>query len=62
MYRNNPNPSSLPNSTINTPPSAKPQESSETPIKPSDKPASSVKGCGLNLLFPDSLNIHRPQK
>ena len=42
--------------------SAKPQESPETPSKSSDKPIQVSCPSGLNLLFPDPLNIHRPQK
>ena len=46
----------------NIPSSAKLQKSPETPNKPSDKPASLLCPSGLNLLFPDPLKIHRPQK
>ena len=46
----------------NIPSSAKLQKSPETPNKPSDKPASLLCPSGLNLLFPDPLHIHRPQK
>ena len=50
MYRNNPNPSSPSKPHYKHPSSAKPQESPDTPNIPSDKPASSVKRCGVNLL------------
>ena len=50
------------NPTINTPYPQNPKESPETPKKSSDKPIRPSCSSGLNLLFTDSINIHRPKK